>query len=163
MAIKLIVGLGNKGKKYSNTYHNAGKIAAAFILKKMSAKIKRAEVFCPEGFMNELGLPTALEARRRGVSPEEVLVLHDDSDLNIGNFKLDLGVSSAGHRGVLSLEKNFKTRNFWRLRLGVRDPKEKVRKKAGDFVLKNMRLSHRILLRRAIKEGVEEAIRKSLF
>jgi PTH1 family peptidyl-tRNA hydrolase len=88
-----------------------------------------------KGFMNESGAPVRSWLKLNNVSVDEVVVAHDDSDLPLGTYKLVRGGGSAGHKGIESLLSAFGTPDFWRLRIGVRDPNEQVRKKAFDFVL----------------------------
>ncbi|MDP1706509.1 MAG: aminoacyl-tRNA hydrolase [bacterium] len=149
--IKLIIGLGNPGQEYENTYHNAGNKFVDFLKKKLIddnisykkekgfeyAKINDLTLAKTLVFMNESGLAVKKAAVFTKAKPEEILVVHDDSDLNIGDQKISLNRGTGGHKGVESAAKNLKTKNFWRLRIGIR-PEEKNRSKAGSFVLKNI-------------------------
>lgn len=80
--------------------------------------------------------------KKHGAKPEEVLIVHDDSDIALGNFKLSFGRGSAGHKGVESIINALGTKNFWRLRLGIRPQErgglEAARKKAEEFVLRKI-------------------------
>lgn len=150
-SIKLIIGLGNPGQEYENTYHNAGNKFVDFLKDKIvgediSYKKEKGFEYVKIGslvlaktlvFMNESGLAVKKAAIFAKVKPEEVLVVHDDSDLNIGNQKISLNRGTGGHKGIESIAQNLKTKNFWRLRIGIR-PEEKNRSKAGSFVLKNI-------------------------
>lgn len=127
MAIKAIIGLGNPGRKYAHTYHNIG----AWSLK----YFKDIPVYQPKNFMNDSGRDIAVWMKLNNLTPSEIIVVHDDSDLMIGDYKISTGGSSAGHKGVQSLIENLTTPDFMRLRIGIRNPDEQVRKKAVDFVL----------------------------
>ncbi|MDP2705641.1 MAG: aminoacyl-tRNA hydrolase [bacterium] len=150
-SIKLIIGLGNPGQEYENTYHNAGNKFVDFLKKKSAdsdisyKKEKTFEYAKANGlilaktlvFMNESGLAVKKAAIFTKTKPEEILIVHDDSDLNIGDQKISFNRGTGGHKGVESIANNLKTKNFWRLRIGIR-PEEKIRSKAGSFVLKNI-------------------------
>lgn len=150
-SIKLVIGLGNPGQEYENTYHNAGNKFVDFLKNKLAGDdvlYKKEKVFeyVKIGgltlaktlvFMNESGLAVKKAAVFTKARPEEILVVHDDSDLNIGDQKISLNRGTGGHKGVENAAQSLKTKNFWRLRIGIR-PEEKNRSKAGSFVLKNI-------------------------
>jgi len=89
----------------------------------------------PLVFMNESGKAIAAAAREFGAKPEDVMIIHDDSDIPIGDFKISFGKNAAGHRGVQSIIDALKSKNFTRIRIGIRPKTETRRKKAGAFVL----------------------------
>ena len=145
-AVRLVIGLGNPGEKYRRTYHNTG---AAFLDRLAApgpdgpppAKKRRHFIYVKQGgwtlawpvmFMNESGIAVAEAARYFRVPPQAVLVVHDDSDLALGSFKFAFGAGAAGHRGVQSIIQTLGTKEFWRLRIGIRSH----RGKAGTFVLR---------------------------
>ncbi len=166
LSFKLIIALGNPGEEYRNTYHNVGFLALDWFLRESSAEeditFKAAKHLFeyhktgdvtwvkPLTFMNESGLATAEALQYFGVAPEEALVIHDDSDLHIGEYKLSFDASSAGHKGVESIIKHLGTQKFSRLRIGIRPAvsgtlsrRERVpdtvhRLKAEEFVLRKM-------------------------
>jgi PTH1 family peptidyl-tRNA hydrolase len=135
--IKAFVGLGNKGSEYEATYHNVGVFVADQMLHREDAErsFEKIKLYPISGFMNESGAAVGTWLKLHNLLIGDCLVIHDDSDLPVGEYKIARGGGSAGHKGVESLITHFKTEDFWRLRVGVRDPKEQVRKKAGEFVL----------------------------
>lgn len=137
MAIKAIIGLGNPGPQYEHTYHNVGAWSLSY-LKELAehSSISGIIFYRPKSFMNESGRDVALWLKRNNLAPSEIIIAHDDSDLAIGSYKLAVGGSSAGHNGVQSIIDRLGTEEFFRLRIGIRNPEEEVRKKALDFVLK---------------------------
>lgn len=155
LSIKLIIGLGNPGKDYEKTFHNAGFLFLKFLLTKInpvpkietpknksfkSAKLGEITAVWPKTFMNESGRAAAEAAKYFKVLPAEILVVHDDADIALGEYKLSFDQGSAGHNGVISIIKHLKTQKIWRLRIGVGKNKAengKPRKKAGDYVLQN--------------------------
>lgn len=158
--IKLIIGLGNPGSQYENTYHNAGFIAIDYLAQKLQAKTissssrhhfvalktDRFYLAKPTSFMNQSGSATAEIIKFFKIPPAQTLIIHDDSDIELGLYKVSFGRGGAGHNGVSSIIKFLRTKNFWRLRLGIRpNPKKpsfRVRLKAGDFVLNKIKPTH---------------------
>lgn len=147
--IKVISGLGNPGPKFRNTYHNVGFLGVDFFVKGFGAGSfrkdgDRASFSYAQGggftfvkpllFMNRSGAAVSAALRRFRVRPEHLLVLHDDSDIALGSFKTAFGRGSAGHRGVASILEALGTKNFWRIRIGIRG-EARVRIKAERLVL----------------------------
>jgi peptidyl-tRNA hydrolase, PTH1 family len=154
-SFKIIVGLGNPGVRYAHTYHNAGREAlellrARFVPRRRTAheplfdyvRTPASAFVEPKAYMNESGPAVRAALKFFGAAMTELLVLHDDSDLPLGEARLELGRSAAGHHGVESVITALKTKGFWRLRIGVRpvpaENKKIPHRKAGDFVLKRM-------------------------
>jgi PTH1 family peptidyl-tRNA hydrolase len=111
-----IVGLGNPGEEYELTRHNTGRLALADFVK--NREKKKAKVIFPETFMNDSGkaLKPIIKLKKMA---ERLIVVHDDLDLPLGKFKISFGSGSAGHRGVESIIKNIKTKEFIRMRVGI--------------------------------------------
>ena len=145
---RCILGLGNPGVSYMNTYHNVGAQAINDLIKKMGldATLPRKEaryaywkkngIIIAKGttFMNESGLAAREMLRKFKISPAHLLVVHDDSDLALGTARYAFGRGAAGHHGVLSVMNELGTKDFWRLRIGIRTTKEKAER----FVLKKI-------------------------
>jgi len=137
--IKLIIGLGNPGKEYEKTYHNVGFLAIDFLAKNPPA----AKLLKSGGYMNQSGSFVAKASKKYGVKPDEILIVHDDSDIELGKYKVSFGRGSAGHRGIDSIIKSLGTKNFWRLRIGIgrqiaNREAQIVKRKAKEFVLKKI-------------------------
>lgn len=88
--------------------------------------------------MNDSGRFAMKELKKSGAKPEVLLIVHDDSDLALGAYKLQFGRGAAGHHGVENVQTVLKTKNFWRLRIGIRPAVERARQKAERFVLKKI-------------------------
>jgi len=159
--MKIIIGLGNPSEKYTMTRHNAGFMAIDALAeklgltwensKKFQAEIaKQGETLLvkPQNFMNNSGknatailayyklLPKKLGfLKTANADLSKILtVIHDDLDIELGKFKISVDSRSAGHRGVESIINHLKTKNFKRLRIGVKTPAlEKI--PADKFVL----------------------------
>jgi len=132
----LIVGLGNPGEEYEGSRHNVGRIVLEAFRKKFdfpewklkgntnalvsSGKIKKNEVqiIMPETFMNKSGLSVSKFVKSIKAA-RNLIVVYDDLDLPLGKIKISFNRSSGGHRGLLSIERNLKTREFIRLRVGI--------------------------------------------
>src|SRR3989344_7401948 len=124
--INLIIGLGNPNPEYANTYHNVGHLFIDHLLKIENLKLK---IIKSEVYMNESGRFVAQALKKHNVKPEQLLIVHDDSDLQLGTYKLQFGRGAAGHHGIENVIKVLKTKNFWRLRIGIRPPQEKTRQR----------------------------------
>jgi PTH1 family peptidyl-tRNA hydrolase len=153
-SIKLIIGLGNPVKEYENTYHNIGLLALNYIAKKfkLNVKDKKSEKYFdylklnlnqktyylifPKTYMNASGLALKEAIKKFKVLPQNILILQDESDLNIGKFKYAFKSGSAGHHGIESIINLCKSNEFWRLRIGIRPKESKL--KAEKFVLKKI-------------------------
>ena len=115
--IKLIVGLGNPGEEYENTRHNVGFL----FIDKLSKQLKTVDFKYEksQAFMNKSGDAVLALSKFYKIKPENILVVHDDIDILWSSFKFSFGRSSAGHKGIESIIKALKTKNFWRLRIGI--------------------------------------------
>jgi len=111
----ILVGLGNPGNEYTNTRHNVGR---EFLLECENSLPKKATVVTPDTFMNKSG--AAVKPLVKSVkAAERLVVLHDDLDLPLGTVKVSFGRGSAGHKGVESIERTVKTKNYVRIRIGI--------------------------------------------
>ncbi|MEK7629836.1 MAG: aminoacyl-tRNA hydrolase [Patescibacteria group bacterium] len=151
--VSLIVGLGNPGNKYIKTYHNIGALYVAHAAA-LQTKTEQQNFIQPSTFMNESGQAVKATLKRLNKKPADILVVHDDSDLTLGKYKLSFGRGAAGHNGVLSIMTSLHTKNFWRLRVGIRPPssKERFREKASEFVLKKINSAAMRVLENAFLE-----------
>lgn len=137
--MKMIVGLGNPGKKYEKTKHNVGfmvmdRLAEHYqaIFKKNPFEAEIAEFFVkgekillvkPQTFMNESGRSVGPLMTYFGVYPEELVVVYDDLDLGIGKIRLRQKGSAGGHNGMKSLIAHLKTSDIQRVKIGIDRPK----------------------------------------
>jgi len=133
----IIIGLGNPGKEYEKTYHNVGFLAVDHLAE--SSQI--SNLLKSDVFMNQSGDFVKRSLKKYKIKPEELLIIHDDNDIELGKYKISYAKNSAGHKGVDSIIKSLKTKNFWRIRIGIGKaglPAEAQRAKAGDLVLKKI-------------------------
>lgn len=134
--MKLVVGLGNPGKEYEKTRHNAGRIILEHI--KDNLEIAKVKFLTPENFMNNSGKAVAPFVKTKK-DLSELVVIYDDIDLPLGKIKISFNRSSGGHNGVGSIIKALKSEEFLRVRIGVslKTPKGVAKKPKGeDKVLK---------------------------
>lgn len=134
----IILGLGNPGKEYENTRHNAGRTAAEYFAKKndflsfsfdkksnsLVSKNQRVLIVLPETFMNKSGSAAAKIVRHKK-ELKDLIIIHDDLDLSLGKIKISYGKNSGGHKGVESIMRALKTKNFVRIRIGIISGKHK--------------------------------------
>lgn len=153
--IKTIIGLGNPGEEYADTYHNIGQLASNYLLKTLNSKFY---ILNSSVYMNESGAFVIKTLKKSDMKPDELLIIHDDNDIEIGKYKLSFGRGSAGHKGIESIIKSLKTKNFWRLRIGIGKLATTGKKiKAERLVLKKINKTNQEIL-----NSVFEEIRKEL-
>ncbi len=130
--MRLIVGLGNPGKKYSNTKHNIGfmslnayaevnKIKYKKSIKFTSeiAKLDKAILIKPKTYMNNSGLAIRKVAKYYNITPENILIIFDDLNVPLAKIRLRFNGSAGGHNGIKSTIAHLQTQDFKRLRVGI--------------------------------------------
>lgn len=136
--MKTVIGLGNPGKEYDNTRHNSGRMAAEYFVKKnglpkfefdkksnsLISKSEKTLIALPETFMNKSGI-AVIKLFRPKKENRDLVVIHDDLDLSLGKIKISYGKNSGGHKGVESIMRALKTKNFIRIRIGIISGKNK--------------------------------------
>lgn len=143
---KLIIGLGNPDSKYQNTYHNVGHLFIDYLQKIYNLQPTTYDLIKSDVYMNQSGPFVKKALKKSGIKPEKLLIAHDDSDIEIGNYKTSFNRGAAGHHGIESVQAAIKTNNFWRLRIGIRPQNEKIRQKAEKFVLKKITVTNKKIL-----------------
>jgi peptidyl-tRNA hydrolase, PTH1 family len=146
----LVAGLGNPGREYERTRHNAGWLVLDELARrhggswrsKFSGSLSevrsgeaRVALLKPETYMNESGRSLGAAARFFKVEPEQVLVVHDDVDLETGRLQARAGGGLAGHNGLRSLAQHLGSQDFLRLRIGVGRPGRGDQRSVADWVL----------------------------
>lgn len=168
----LIVGLGNPGREYERTRHNAGFMVVDRLAglwkadwtaeKKFSARVAKAEVggkrvlLCePQTYMNLSGESAGAVVAFRKLPVDRVLVVVDDADLPLGEVRMRTNGSSGGHHGLDSIEQHFGTRDYARQRIGIgrRDPA--VRQISG-HVLSQFSASEQEILEKVMRRACEQ-------
>ena len=144
-AIKLVVGLGNPGREYERTRHNAGFWWVDALARDLGATFKKESKFHsevakagsvwllkPMTFMNRSGQAVGALCKFYQIQPDEILVAHDEMDLPAGGLKMKVG-GAAGSNGVKDIVSHVGTRDFWRLRIGIGHPRDMAAKLGGDM------------------------------
>jgi len=146
----LVAGLGNPGREYERTRHNVGWMVADELARrhggsfrsKFSGRVaevraaeKRLALLKPETVMNESGRSVGAAGRFFKVPPEQILLVHDDVDLEEGRLQARRGGGLAGHNGLRSIAQHLGTNDFLRLRVGVGRPERGDRRPVADYVL----------------------------
>src|SRR3990170_8703768 len=148
--MKLIVGLGNPGTRYQKTRHNVGQRVVGAFASNVKSKISNVKLVKTSIFMNESGKEVKELTTLYSLLSINLLVAHDDLDLEPGKWKLQFNRSSAGHKGVQSIIDELGTQEFWRLRIGVGKPPEG--KTANEFVVEKPTKEELKLIEGAIAE-----------
>lgn len=172
--ITIIIGLGNPGKEFAHTRHNSGFLAldalAASLTKDTEAswhtdkkvyaellEVKRNKdtliLVKPQTMMNASGKAAAALAKKYKTKSARIVVIHDDIDIPLGKFKISFGKHSAGHKGVESIIRALKTKDFWRLRIGIH-PKTKKKVDAMKLILAKFTPGEQRILAGVLKDAV---------
>lgn len=147
--MKLLVGLGNPGEKYRQTRHNLGWLALdhcirAFGLQSVGDRFQgrfgdgrigsnRVYFLYPETYMNRAGSSVASAARFFKLQPDQIVVFHDDLDLDVGRIRMKCGGGNGGHNGLKSIQELVGSAAFVRIRLGIGRPPPRM--DVANFVL----------------------------
>lgn len=172
--MKLVVGLGNSGRKYEATRHNAGfwwveRLARAAGVElrdsvryearigKLSHEGSDIWLLLPGTYMNESGRAVGAFVGFYRIEPAEMLIVHDDLDLPPGVAKLKKGGGTGGHNGLNSVVQHLGTRDFWRLRIGIGHPRNQAatEQDVADYVLHKPSAEDRAAIDQAITRSLE--------
>jgi PTH1 family peptidyl-tRNA hydrolase len=164
--IRLVVGLGNPGREYERTRHNAGywlverfAVSCNIAMRKdlkYQALVGRHEsgawLLLPQTFMNASGRSVLMLAGFFRIGPEEILVVHDELDFVPGVAKIKQGGGIAGHNGLRDISQKIASHDYWRLRIGIGHPGDKDL--GADWVLQKPSVDDRA----AIDESIDRAV-----
>ncbi|MCK4524973.1 MAG: aminoacyl-tRNA hydrolase [Candidatus Andersenbacteria bacterium] len=135
--MKLIIGLGNPGKEYEKTRHNAGFLTVNKLVSSIKYQVLNAQskfnteiskgtlnnekilLIKPQTFMNNSGQSVKAVLDYYKIKPEDIIVIHDDLDIPIGEYKISKNKNSGGHKGVQSIIDYLGTKDFTRIRIGI--------------------------------------------
>ena len=169
--IRLIVGLGNTGAEYEATRHNAGFWYVDAIARKAGARFASERKFHgdvarvriagselwllkPTTYVNRSGQAVVALALYYKILPTQILIAHDELDLEPGVIKLKLGGGTAGHNGLKDTQARLSTAEFWRLRIGIGHPRTlQLEQDVADFVLHPPRKEEQPAIDQAIERG----------
>lgn len=178
--MKIIVGLGNPGKLYERTRHNVGFVVVDALRealadhgindwelsKKFNAKVcgvtvnnEKAILAKPMTFMNDTGQAVQLLMHFYKLAPRDLIVIHDDKDIILGEIKLQNDRGPAGHNGVRSIIEHIGSQDFTRLRVGIASESKKKMEDVADFVLSKFGLLERKKVEAVVERAVEEVMK----
>ncbi len=166
--IRLIVGLGNPGREYEDTRHNVGFWWVDELAQSQKINLKSETKFHgitgrgilhghevlllkPQTFMNHSGRAVGALAQFYKIEPAEILVVHDELDLQPGTARLKMGGGHGGHNGLKDIIAHLGTKDFWRLRFGIGHPGERT--EVSNYVLGNPRAGDRDLINDAMHKA----------
>jgi len=181
----LVVGLGNPGDEYAHTKHNVGADVIALLADRHGARMrrgkeralvdevhisgKRVALAVPLTWMNDSGESVRLLVRRYGVTPEQLVVVHDELDLPVAALRVKSGGGLAGHNGLRSIKNHLHSDDFQRIRIGVGKPTSK--EQGADHVLSRFSKRERAeidvtieqaadAVERILTDGVDDAMNR---
>ena len=152
--LKIIAALGNPGSKYQKTRHNAGWLWLDHHFSGLDYQYDKygdydwsramlndydLVLIKPQTFMNNSGVAVAYAMRKFGVTESDLVIVHDEVDLEIGQFKYSCNRGDGGHNGLRSINKYLGNKNYCRLRMGVRPIEVTPATKADCYVLARFR------------------------
>jgi PTH1 family peptidyl-tRNA hydrolase len=167
--VRLLVGLGNPGSKYERTRHNIGFRVAEEAARKLGAtlsmesrwnalagKAKDIAVLLPQGYMNLSGESVGAAARFWKVPVNEIVIVHDEIDLELGRIQVKQGGGDAGHNGLRSIRQHLGSGETLRVRFGVSRPPPQW--EGADWVLGKFSSEEEEQLRELIPNAAEAAL-----
>ncbi len=175
----IVAGLGNPGKKFKNTRHNTGfymveKIAGEkgwrknkkgnCLYKKKQTGGENTLFVKPQTFMNNSGVCIRFLKDNFKVKPQNIIIIHDDADLKLGQVKISKGRGAAGHNGVGSIIEKLSGNDFVRIRVGIKTP-EAEKEELKKFVLQRLKTSERKKIENTVsvvKKGLMLIIKEGL-
>jgi len=172
--MQLILGLGNPGKKYTNTRHNMGFIILDYLKDELFQdfsdwnKSKKFQAFTSEGnynqeklilakpttMMNNSGESAVLLANFYKIEPKNIIIIHDEIDLPLGRIKIQSDKSAAGHNGIKSIIEKLGTQEFTRVRVGIGKEKREHQGDTSDFVLRKFGFLEKLKLKEIKKTAL---------
>ncbi|CAN5361878.1 aminoacyl-tRNA hydrolase [soil metagenome] len=180
--MKLFVGLGNPEPKYSNNRHNVGSIAIDLINANLKTKYKRkpaafsqkflqsivsdyspfAVLAKPMKFMNDSGIAVKKIADAYKIKPENIYIIHDDLDIKLGEYKIQIGKGPKVHNGLKSVVDELGTNEFGRIRIGIENRDPENRTKGEDYVLADFTDEEMRVINWTIQKIIHEEIFENL-
>src|SRR3990167_5455158 len=171
--MKLIIGIGNPGEKYTKTRHNVGFMAVEalasrvgnsqwVVKRKFSSSLYTVHssliLVKPQTSMNSSGVAVKILVDQYKVKLADLWVIHDDLDLRLGEYKIQLGVGPKLHYGIKSIEGKLGKKDFWRVRVGVDNRSKDNRISGGAYVLQKFSEDEERSLDGVIKRLVQDLI-----
>ena len=176
--MRVIAGLGNPGEKYAKTRHNIGFMVTAELAERFNINSsykfdgligdfffggEKIIIFQPMKYMNKSGQPIVKLLDYFQIEAKDLLVIHDDLDLDLGKMRFRQNGSSGGHNGIKSIINNLGTKEFRRLKIGIGRPPENI--PVPDFVLTTFQGEEKKISEQIVEEAasaVELMLRENI-
>ncbi len=184
--MKLIIGLGNPGRKYSKNRHNVGLMVIDRLVNELRVKGfglqqdwkestkgklqyywfnvngEKVELIRPQVFMNNSGYSIAYAYKNHPeLTHDDIYIIHDDLDIVLGDYKIQKGKGPREHKGLLSIYKELKAKNFWHVRVGVENRQKMENRTSGEeYVLQNFKEDELEILSTVIDRIIKDLINK---
>ena len=178
--MKLIVGLGNPGRRYERTRHNLGFLCVNRLARECKIKMNKSQgkartgkgriagnevlLARPQTYMNLSGESVKLLLNKTHTGMDELIVIHDDLDLPVGKIRLRFGGGSGGHKGINSIFRETGSRDFYRIRIGIGRPPDfqdnvEIQEDAMiDYVLSNFTEDEKKIIEKRISLASEAVV-----
>ena len=158
----IAIGLGNPGVEYEKTRHNTGRMTLAYVEEHLSPKVlKQIKFLVPDTYMNKTGSAVAKAVKSKKAA-QKLVVIYDDLDLALGAMKISYNRGSGGHKGLESIIRAMKTREFIRIRIGISPStptgklrKPKTEKDVEKFILGEFKPAEMTKLKKVFKATTE--------
>jgi PTH1 family peptidyl-tRNA hydrolase len=178
--MKILIGLGNPEKKYANHRHNVGFIFIDHIYEMLCKESKnelnnfelnnkfRAKIIKlknkfilakPQTYMNLSGIAVKKIKDFYKVNFDSIFIIHDDLDIQLGEFKIQKGKGPKVHNGVSSIEAELGNKNFWRIRIGIENRNKEQKISGNDYVLNNFKLEELNKIKKEIFPKILEKLK----
>ena len=176
--MRIIVGLGNPGERYQNTRHNVGFMFVDELIKVLNfpdwSEDRKKEALVidhkllgllvkPQAFMNMSGRVVKRYVNLYKIHVPDIWVIHDDLDLPLGKYKVQMGKGPRVHYGVISIEEALRSDNFWRVRIGVDNRNllpDGSRMSGEEYVLKNFTQEEKSVVEGVIRNGINDLVNR---
>ena len=180
--MKFLVGLGNPEPKYSNNRHNLGYMTIDAINAVMKTKYTRKSptfsqkflqsivfdytpfVFLakPMKYMNDSGVAVKKLVESYQIDPRNLYIIHDDLDIPLGEYKIQMGIGPKVHNGINSIEEELGTKNFGRIRIGIENRDPENRAKGENYVLGNFTEEEKRIINWTIQKLIHDEFFENL-
>ena len=174
--MKLIIGLGNPGKKYQNNKHNVGFMAVDLLAQELLKTVKWneskkakclylkaelnqeiIEIIKPQAYMNNSGFTLAYIIKNNNIKPSDIFIIYDDLDIELGEIKIGFFDSAGGHNGIKDIINKTKIKDFLRFRIGIKTPLlNKI--PADKYVLSKFSFLEKFKSKKSLRKIVEAVI-----
>jgi len=160
--MKLVIGLGNPGSKYANTRHNVGYLFIDQISKSKNQIPNNSKtlIFKSQNFMNESGVFVKKLVDQYKLGLSDLYIIHDDLDIKLGEYKIQLGHSPKDHNGLKSIDDALETDEYWHVKIGIenRIMNNESRIKGEDYVLQEFTKEEKEILYSTIKVACKKLV-----